>query len=259
MWAAIWNDEQLMRILAGLFGAISAVLLGYACIQWFIHRPVFELRQVELTGEVDRVNLIGFKANVLPKVSGSFFSANLHDIRKTVESQPWVRKAVVQRTWPNGLTVNIQSHKPLALWGDTRLINTFGEVFSANLAEVSEDHEMATLNGPNGSEKLVAKTYVFAAQHLRELGMQAQRVELSDRYGWSFVTDAGMCIELGREQEGFGVAQKLKRLITVYPKINKQLFTKIQQIDLRYPRAVAVKGERLAEQSSGKAAGTRLN
>ena len=68
MLSAIWNDDKLMSIIAGLFSALALVLLGYACIQWLIQRPVFELKRVELLGDVDRVNLIGFKANVLPKI-----------------------------------------------------------------------------------------------------------------------------------------------------------------------------------------------
>ena len=43
MLGAIWNDDKLMSIIAGLFSALALVLLGYACVQWLIQRPVFEL------------------------------------------------------------------------------------------------------------------------------------------------------------------------------------------------------------------------
>lgn len=259
MLAAIWNDSKLMSILAGFFYALALVLLCYAAMQWFIHRSWFELRSVELTGEVERINAIGFKANVLPQVRGSFFSVDLQQIRKEIELQPWVRKAVVQRTWPNGLRVKIQSHKPLAFWGDAQLINSYGEVFSANLAEVADDGLQATLNGPAGSELLVSKMYVAAAKVLRELGMQTSKVNLSDRYGWSFVTDSGLKVELGREQENLTVEQKLLRLKRIYPKIKSQLMKTVGSIDLRYPRGVAVKGERLVENMDDRKLKTTVN
>ncbi|GLR26073.1 MULTISPECIES: cell division protein FtsQ/DivIB [Limnobacter] len=246
MLGAIWQDSKLMSIMAGFFSAMAFALLGYAGLQWLIHRPLFELQKVELTGEVDRINLVSFRANVLPEVQGSFFSVNLSDVREQVEDQPWVRKAVIQRMWPNGLRIRIQSQKPLAYWGDNLLINTYGEVFSANPAEVGDNVLQATLNGPPGSELLVAKMYVNASKVLRKLGLQLKDVNLSDRYGWSFKTESGLNIELGREQENFTINQKLDRLVAIYPKIKEQLMQTVDSIDLRYPRGVAVKGERLA-------------
>ncbi|VWX37243.1 cell division protein FtsQ/DivIB [Limnobacter sp. 130] len=259
MLGAIWNDDKLMSIIAGLFSALALVLLGYACIQWLIQRPVFELKRVELMGDVERVNLIGFKANVLPKIEGTFFSANLQKVREQVEAQPWVRKAVVQRTWPSGLRIQIQGHTPLALWGETRLVNTYGEVFSANLAEVAEDQQLAVLNGPAGSELLVSKMYVSSIEKLKTLGMWPSRVELSDRYAWSIETDTGITIELGRAQENFSIEQKLDRLLAVYPKITSQVMAAVERIDLRYPRGVAVKGERLAVSKPAGASSVKLN
>jgi cell division protein FtsQ len=259
MLGAIWNDDKLMSIIAGLFSALALVLLAYAFVQWLIQRPVFEIKRVELVGDVNRVNLIGFKANVLPKIEGTFFSANLQKVREQVELQPWVRKAVVQRTWPSGLRINIQGHTPLALWGETRLVNTFGEVFSANLDEVAEDQQLAVLNGPVGSELLVSKMYVSTIEKLKGLGMWPSRVKLSDRYAWSIETDTGIVIELGREQENFSIEQKMNRLLVIYPKLKRQVMDTVSGIDLRYPRGMAVKGERLVEINSSSASGMTLN
>lgn len=259
MLGAIWNDDKLMSIIAGFFFALAMVLLGYACVQWVIGRPVFELRRVELRGDVDRINLIGFQSQVLPQVRGSFFSANLQNIRKLVEAQPWVRKASIQRAWPNGLRIQIEEHTPLATWGESRLVNTFGEVFSANLAEAGDERNLAELNGPAGSEAMVAKMYVKASERLKTLGMWPEKIELSDRYGWSMDTDTGLHIELGREQENFSIDQKMERLLKLYPRIEQEVMPKIVSIDLRYPRGVAIKGDRMAALKLQNAASVKLN
>lgn len=245
MLSAIWNDSKLMSIVAGLFSALAVVLLTYACVTWLIQRPAFELKRVELVGDVERINLIAFKANVLPKIEGTFFSTNLQKIRQQVESQPWVRKAIVRRTWPSGLKIQIQCHTPLALWGETRLVNTFGEVFAANLAEVAEDQKLAVLTGPIGSELLVAKMYLASIDRFKRMGMWPARVKLSDRYAWSIEADNGLAIELGREQENLSIEQKMDRLVSVYPQIQSQVMPTIKSVDLRYPRGLALKGERL--------------
>jgi len=124
---------------------------------------------------------------------------------------------------------------------------------------VAEDQQLAVLNGPAGSELLVSKMYVSSIEKLKTLGMWPSRVELSDRYAWSIETDTGITIELGRTQENFSIEQKMDRLLAVYPKITSQVMAAVERIDLRYPRGVAVKGERLAASKPAGASSVKLN
>lgn len=245
MLRALWHDSRLMGLLTSFFSLFALLLIATALGKWFIQLPYFQIRQVQLVGEVERVSGAGFKTAVLPRVQGSFFSINLEEAKALIEGQSWVRKAVVQRVWPNGIKVSVQSHKPLALWGETRLINTFGEVFNANPAEAGDPDQMAMLEGPPGSEFLVAKTYVAWVQELKDLELDLAGIRLSDRYGWSIKTRQGTEIQMGRDQEPQNLSAKMRRLKTVYPKIKQDMMSTVSLIDMRYPRAVAVKGDRL--------------
>ena len=51
----------------------------------------------------------------------------------------------------------------------------------------------------------------------------------------------------------------MDRLLAVYPKITSQVMAAVKTIDLRYPRGVAVKGERLAEVKPVSASSMKLN
>jgi hypothetical protein len=77
------------------------------------------------------------------KLTGNFFTLDLQSARQVFESLPWVRHAVVQRVWPNRLEVTLEEHKPAAVWkgdeGNDRLVNTYGEVFEANVGDVDDD------------------------------------------------------------------------------------------------------------------------
>ncbi|MDX1667853.1 MAG: cell division protein FtsQ/DivIB [Limnobacter sp.] len=247
MLGNLWHDSRLMSLLAGLLSLIALCLAAFAIVHWAIHRPVFDLKTIEITGQTERVNLIGFENQVVPKVGGSFFSVDLLQVRRLVESQPWIRKAVIQRAWPNGLKVSVEAHKPLALWGESQMVNTYGEVFSANLAEATELEELARLEGPLGSELLVSKMFTDASASLNDIGLHPVRVTLSDRYGWMFQTEQGIRIELGREQEDLGIEDKLARLKRIYPSLSRNLMSTMEVIDMRYPRGLAVKGKRLPE------------
>lgn len=245
MISGFWHDSRLMSIIAGLFTLTSFLVFSIAIVHWLIHRPVFDLRQMILDEQSDPVNVVSFQNQVLPKIKGGFFSVDLHKVRMIVESQSWVRKAVVQRSWPNALRIKVEAHKPLAFWGDGRLVNTYGEVFAANLAEATAQRELARLEGPPGSELLVSKMYVDAGRSLAQIGMHPNKVLLSDRYGWTFETVNGIRIELGREQEELGIEDKLVRLKRVFGALKENLMEQIEVIDMRYPRGLAVKGQRI--------------
>ena len=101
-------------------------------------------------------------------------------MRRAFESVPWVRHAVVRRVWPNRLRVQLEEHRPVALWGgetgSEKLVNSFGEVFEANLGDV-EDDDLPRLVGPDGS----------SAQVLAMLG----RIDERDRAARRAHRDAG--------------------------------------------------------------------
>jgi cell division protein FtsQ len=94
-------------------------------------------------------------------------------VRAAFESVPWVRKASVQREWPNKLRVTLEEHVVLGTWGDHgRLISVKGDVFTANLAEAEDDADLVSLSGPDGSEREVLAQYT-------ELKSRFQQIHLS--------------------------------------------------------------------------------
>jgi cell division protein FtsQ len=51
----------------------------------------------------------------------------------------------------------------------------------------------------------------------------------------------------------------MDRLLAVYPKIQSQVMAVVQGIELRYPRGVSVKGERLAVSKPTGVSSVKLN
>src|SRR5690606_26129135 len=97
-------------------------------------RPYFNLRTIEVEprqgDELRHVSETVMRSIVAEPVRGNFFATSLDEIRAVFESVPWVRRVGVRRVWPDGLLVDIEEHRALVLWGDGRLVNTFGELFS---------------------------------------------------------------------------------------------------------------------------------
>ena len=73
---------------------------------------------------------------------------------------------------PDRLAVRLEEHRAAALWDDDaapRLVNTFGEVFEANVGDV-EDEALPRLAGPPGSS-----VRVLAMHHALEPLLAAAR------------------------------------------------------------------------------------
>jgi cell division protein FtsQ len=152
------DDVRWMRNTANLLFAVAGLLLVGIVLLWFTRQPVFALGSIRIEGDMARNSVATIRVNAVPKLRGNFFSTDLKADQRAFESVPWVRRAVVQRVWPNRLLVRLEEHRPVAVWSrpdsDDRLVNAQGEVFQANVGDV-EDDALPVLEGPEGSSQAI--------------------------------------------------------------------------------------------------------
>jgi cell division protein FtsQ len=206
-------DIRLMNSLAWLL--VLGVLLGavYAAMAWVVRLPLFNLTGITVTGQVQHTNAVTLKANVLPKLTGSFFTVDLQQTRQIFQQLPWTRLATVEREFPNRLHVHLEEHQPLAYWGaqgDERLINSQGEIFEPNLGELDNEN-LPRLSGPDSESALVLQTYRTLNPMWIDFGQPIALLELSGRGSWRIRTQKGAVIELGR-----GSTQEVKERLQFF-------------------------------------------
>lgn len=192
-------DVKLMNITAlVLFGFFALLVVG-ALASWLVRHPVFSLHAISVQGELTHNNAVTVRANVAPRLAGTFFSIDLDRARQAFEALPWVRKAVVRREFPNRLNVVLHEHKAVAYWGlegESRLLNSSGEVFEANLGEVEQDG-LPRLNGPDQQSLLVWSMYQALQPRFEELDLNVEQLELTSHGGWRVLLEEGAVVELG--------------------------------------------------------------
>jgi cell division protein FtsQ len=192
-------DVKLMNMTASILFVAFALMVVGAVAGWASRHPIFAIRAVAVTGEVTHNNAVTLRANVAPRLSGTFLTMDLTAARLAFEAVPWVRKAVVRREFPNRLKVLLQEHKAVAYWGtegESRLLNNFGEVFEANVGEV-EQEVLPRLNGPDGQAAQVLATYQTLQPLFEDMDMALEQFELTGRGGWRARLDTGAALELG--------------------------------------------------------------
>ena len=217
------GDVRLMNTVAGSVFVLTAVALLAAGVLWLMRAPAFAIRAIQLDGELARNSVPTIRANATPRLVGNFFSVDLQQAQAAFESVPWVRRAVVRRVWPDRLVVRLEEHRAAALWQGAeadagaidRLVNSFGEVFEANLGDV-EDDNLPALSGPDGSAPQMLALLRRVQPALKPLGLAVERLHLSGRGSWRLDLDSGARIELGRgsEDEVIARTERFARTLT---------------------------------------------
>lgn len=253
----MWHDVRTLNTTTNALLGVLVLSLLASGIWWVAQRPMFTLKTIRIEGVGEtvlrHVNASTVRTTAVPRVKGNFFTANLDTVRMAFEAVPWVRKASVRREWPNKLIVTVEEHEPLGTWGEEgKLLSVKGDVFTANLAEAEEDHELAEFGGPEGSEKEVVARYRELQDWFKPVSLAPDAVWLSGRYAWSVRLNNGMTVELGREANSATLKDRVDRLVKIYPQLVTRLQDRIESVDMRYPNGLALKATGLKFGIEGK-------
>lgn len=244
--SAHYTRRRVLVIAASVFAMLAAALLatlGMTKLPKTIGAaPLLPIGEVIFVGDMQRVDAAELK-RVAGGIRGSMLRTDLNEVKAAVKQVHWVRNADVRRRFPATLEVRIEEHRPFAKWitedADARaLVNTFGEVFEANL-----DASLPLFRGPQGSSSQVLMSYISFKTQLAAIGQVPLAVTLSARRAWQLNLDNGVLLELGRS----GAAERLARFVKAYPVV-PAIQTANVRVDMRYQSGMAVK---LADDQSG--------
>ena len=246
-------DVRLMNGASALLLAVLVLTVLAFAVTWLARLPAFTLRAIKVEGEITRSSVATLRANALPKLQGNFFSIDLDAGRLAFESAPWVRKAVLRRVWPDKLVVQLEEHRAAAYWEgkvkgasadsdsveESLLVNSFGEVFQANLGDV-EDEVLPVLSGPQGTATRMLFLWQQLEAALSALGESIERVDLSGRGSWRLRLEKGAQIELGRGSDE-EVLRRLQVFVRTVPQVIAQYQRPLESADLRHADGYALR------------------
>ena len=235
-------DIRLMNSLSVILGLVFAVMALALGVVWLMRQPVFNLSAIRVGGDLTHNNAVTLRANVAPKLAGNFMTVNLESARAVFETVPWVRRAVVQREFPNRLKVVLHEHKAVAYWGpegDAGLVNNYGEVIEANPGDV-ETEELPLLNGPKGQAPLVLQAYLGLSPLFEEMDVVLEQLRLSGQGSWQAQLDSGAVIELGHGSLA-ELQARTRRFIDTVTQVSSRFGRDVESADLRYASGYALK------------------
>jgi cell division protein FtsQ len=242
----VWNDPLALNRLTRILVMAAFAFCAYTMVKWVAARPLFAIRALTVEAPdgaaLDHVTGQQVAKACLPRLTGTFFTADLEDARGAFEALPWVRHASVRRQWPDRLVVVLEEHRALARWNDeagNRFVNLNGEAFNAP-GEAKTGAALPLLSGPDGSEKDVARRYGEVRDLFGRIGKTPAEVALSPRQAWTIKLADGLAIEVGREQPQASVSARLERFVAHYGATVGRI-ARVDTVDLRYPNGFAVR------------------
>lgn len=247
----MWDDARQLNATALMLSLLATVLMAWGVGAWAIRQPVFAIREVVVTGPLQRASAAHLEAVIRDEVAGTFFTLNLEDARTALGRVPWVRGVALRRQWPQRLEVSVEEHVPLARWNDAALVNEQGEVFAATF-----NGELPAFAGPEGRSGDVTSRFREWSTALAPLALSIQRIALSPRGGWQLATrgaQSSLQIELGREEP----AARLQRFVAVHGRTlaaAERGGTRIEHVDLRYRNGFAARVPGFTEKPAPKPA-----
>ncbi|MDD2926883.1 cell division protein FtsQ/DivIB [Rhodoferax sp.] len=253
--AAMPIDIRLMNTLASALFVVAALLVLGALLGWGARLPAFAIKGVSVSGDVAHYNAITLRANVMPRLQGTFFTLDVNAARKVFETMPWVRQAIVRRDFPNRLKVQLQEHQAVAFWGpegDSRLVNSFGEVFEANLGEL-EQEDLPRLNGPEGRSAQVLAMRQTLQPLFAPMDLVIDQLELTPRGGWRAQLDTGTVVELGSGDTP-ELTARIQRFLKTVTQVTARYQRRPEQlasVDLRHTDGYAIRLEGVSTLEAG--------
>ena len=230
----MWDNPRLLNLAAGILVGIAVLACGAVLLLKLQRSSLLPVREVLVANPLERTSRQEIEQALRGRINGNFFAVQPAEIRAGLQQLPWVRRVEVRRVWPDRLEVAIEEHVALARWGDLALVNTYGERFPGRT-----DLALPLFLAPDGHETEVTLRYGGFKTLLAPLGLEPERVVVSQRLAWQLRLSNGLHVMLGRDGEQ--AEARLRRFVGVYDATLKAMPRKHEYVDLRYPNGFALR------------------
>jgi cell division protein FtsQ len=225
--------NALLRILAWTLAVCLVVAPVFAVLNGWIGGSRWPMRHLVVTGEFHQVSDLRVRSVVLPSVQHGFFAVDLARLRAELGALPWVKSVEVRKRWPDRLEVTVVEYRPLARWGEQRMLSEHGELFPAPKGLGAR---LPLFVGPEARAVEMIAFHSQARPLFLGSGLQVAELHLSARGSWSLRLSDGTEVEVGRNDS----QRRLQRFSRLLPRLVANEPRRLARADLRYTNGFAL-------------------
>ena len=205
--------------------AVGIVVATYQLTMAMLDRTI---STIEISGPFQRVTALQIEEAISDEIDAGFVGADLDRIQDRLVDLQWIDQARVARRWPNRVSIAVTEQVPAAIWGESGLLNTRGELFVTEARHMPA--ELPRLSGPDESSAAVAKRYLAVRDQLIPVGLDLRRVHVDARGSWQMTLANGIEVRLGRRD----VPERTDLFLDVVADIITGRAADIDYVDMRY-------------------------
>jgi len=205
--------------------AIGVIFATYQLSLTMLDRTI---SSIEINGPFQRVSALQIEEAISEEIDAGFVGADLDRIQDRIVALTWIDQARVARRWPSRIAITVTEQVPAAVWGQSGLLNTRGELFVAEARHPPA--ELPRLSGPDDRSAEVAKRYLDVRDRLIPAGLDLRRVHLDARGSWEMTLQNGIEVRLGRRD----VTARTDLFLSVVADIITGHAKDIDYVDMRY-------------------------
>lgn len=226
--------NALLRIAGWILALALVALPVVAVLNGWVGAGHWPLSRLRATGEFRRVDGVQLRRTLLPYAQQGFFAIDLEAAQRAVAQLPWVETAEVRKRWPDVLEVRVVEHRPLARWGQDRLLSEHGRLFPAR--GVSVPKGLPLFVAPDVRTGDVVELYNESQALFATVGIEVREVALDARGSWTLGLGNGARVIVGRSE----ARARLERFVRLLPQLMTQNTQQLARADLRYTNGFAL-------------------
>jgi cell division protein FtsQ len=225
--------KAMFRMTAWTLAVALVVLPVVAILNGWMGGNRWPMRSLRVSGEFKLVSDQHVRESVLPLVNRGYFAVDLEQVRSNIAALPWVKQVDVRKRWPDRLEVVVSEYKPLARWGENKLLAENGEIFNA---PKNAAYKLPLFEGPDARATEMMAFYSYTKPLFLGLGLQVSTVRMTARGSWNVLLSDGLEIEVGRAD----MQQRLARFARLMTQIKSDDSRQLVKADLRYTNGFAL-------------------
>ena len=221
------NKPNTLRRIRGWFYVIIFLSLIVGGTMWLYHSPSsLPIQQVKIDGELHYTDGHLLQEIAQKHMRGNILQVDLNAAQVAFATVPWIADAQVRRRLPDTIEIQLTERKPIAYWGNDKLVDSEGRVFVIDGSQL----DLPIFEGPSGTEKNMVDQFALFQTELSKQNLKIAKLIYTPRSAWSIVLTNNITIHLGREN----INERLTRFINIWSELLAKQAETLDYVDMRY-------------------------
>lgn len=229
------------EISPGLLKLVAVLVLGLMLlagvlgVRAMLNNPEnLPISRIDLQGERKFIKDAELQAVIEKYQQTNLYLLDVNALEADLKTLPWVRAVTLRKAWPDQLIVGIEEQHPVALWGRERLMNKYGELFTADLSSIRG--LLPTLYSPEDKGREIAERYLQVKEWLKDLPLEISELTEDESGSWRLKIKDGPEIMIGSEDQ----ERRIQRFRVGFQQELAKKLANVRRVDLRYTNGFAV-------------------